>query len=75
MTISTGQFDALARDVRGLEGEATAVVAGLVAQGVWTGDDADRFERDWLELVTRRLRSAADALDAVSVSDLPDGAL
>lgn len=60
------QLEAAASQVRGTSASLSAIVSQLVAAGVWSGADADRFERDWHDLVTTRLYAAAHQMDAVT---------
>ncbi len=55
-----------AAQIRVAEAQLSAIVRELQDAGVWSGADADRFQRDWQELVRGRLLGAASKLDGVS---------
>lgn len=55
-----------ATSIRAAEMALGAIVAELVDAGVWSGADADRFQRDWNDQVRAPLLGAAVTLDGVS---------
>jgi len=55
-----------AEQVRAADAALTAIVAELQDAGVWSGSDADRFQREWNDLVRAPLHAAAVKLDLVS---------
>lgn len=56
-------IDSAVADIRAAESRLTGIVAELQQAGVWSGADADRFQRDWNDLVRSRLLSAASQLE------------
>lgn len=50
-------------DIRATESRLAGIVAELRQTGVWSGADADRFQREWNDLVRGRLLSAANQLE------------
>ncbi|WP_166875740.1 hypothetical protein [Salinibacterium sp. ZJ450] len=66
MSVSKWQVAQAAQDIRTAEVGLTRIVQELQDAGVWSGADADRFQREWNDLVRGRLLSAAAKLDAVS---------
>jgi uncharacterized protein YukE len=58
-----------AAEIRAAEGALRSAVAQLVDANVWSGADADRFQREWEDLVTARLRSAASKVEGCSLID------
>lgn len=56
-------IDAAVADIRAAESRLAGIVADLQRTGVWTGADADRFQREWNDLVRGRLLSAASQLE------------
>ena len=51
-------------DIRSAESRLASIVAELQQAGVWSGADADRFQREWNDLVRGRLLGAASQLEA-----------
>jgi uncharacterized protein YukE len=70
MIISQGQLQQAAAEIRGAEASLAGIVAELRDAGVWSGDDAERFQRDWNDQVRGRLLGAAALLDGVTVTTL-----
>ncbi|WP_167042833.1 hypothetical protein [Salinibacterium sp. ZJ454] len=66
MSVSKWQVAQAAQDIRTAEVALTRIVQELQDAGVWSGADADRFQREWNDLVRGRLLSAAAKLDAVA---------
>ena len=54
-----------ASQVRQIDSTMARLVAELTSAGVWTGADADRFERDWHDRVRPHLLKAAQRMDNV----------
>lgn len=50
-------------DIRATEARLAGIVAELRQSGVWSGADADRFQREWNDLVRARLLGAASQLE------------
>jgi hypothetical protein len=53
-----------AAEIRVAESALSRIVAELQNQNVWNGDDADRFQREWHDLVTARLAAASARIDS-----------
>lgn len=70
MIISKHMLSSAASEIRAAEASLNAIVAELDEADVWSGADADRFQREWNERVRGRLLGAAVALDATSVITL-----
>jgi hypothetical protein len=70
MLMSKWAMSSAAGQVRSIEASTTRLVDELTSAGVWSGNDADRFERDWNELVRARLLRAAQKMDAVQFETL-----
>ncbi|MET0990202.1 MAG: hypothetical protein ABWY54_06115 [Glaciihabitans sp.] len=62
-----------AAEIRALAQSMTTTVGELGHPATWSGDDADRFQRDWQELVHTRLANAANKLDGVDFHELIAG--
>ena len=65
MLMTQWAMSGAAGQVRSIEANMTSIVGELVSSGVWTGADADRFQRDWNDLVRARLLSAASRMDGI----------
>lgn len=70
MLMTKWAMSGAAAQVRSLEASMGSIVADLVSTGVWNGPDADRFERDWNDLVRARLLSAAHRMDNIQFENL-----
>ncbi|NLA65437.1 MAG: hypothetical protein GX862_05830 [Leucobacter sp.] len=53
-------------DIRAAEATLSRAVQVLRDAGVWSGADADRFEREWNEQVRGQLLRAAGTIESVS---------
>lgn len=73
MFLSNGAMDAAAADVRALAAAMSQTLAELDLPSNWSGADADRFQREWHELVQSRLLTAANKLDGISFTELTEG--
>ena len=73
MFLSNGEMAQASADIRAYAIAMNAAVGELVDSATWTGEDAERFERDWYELVTSRLHTAANKLDGVSFEEFTGG--
>ena len=65
MLMSRWAMSGAASQVRAIDSAMHGIVAELTSAGVWTGADADRFERDWNDEVRSRLLSAAHKMDTI----------
>jgi len=70
MLMSKWAMSGAAGQVRAIEATTTRLVDEMTSAGTWSGNDADRFERDWNELVRMRLLRAAQKMDAVQFEAL-----
>ncbi len=59
-----------AGEIRQAESALNRIISELDQAGVWSGADADRFQRDWSDNVRAKLLGAANSLDAASVIPL-----
>lgn len=66
MFLTRSQLRQAAQDIRSAEAALAATVQELQHAGVWSGADADRFQRDWNDHVRGRLLGAAVTLDGVA---------
>lgn len=66
MILTRGTLQSAAAQIREAEMLLGSIVRELVDAGVWSGSDADRFERDWNDRVRGPLHGAAATLDGVS---------
>lgn len=57
-----------AAHLRAIEAGTRVTVGHATSEGVWSGADADRFAREWEDLVSARLRSAARHLDTIDLN-------
>jgi hypothetical protein len=73
MLLSNSAMSGAAAEVRTLAAQLTTEVQQLASASSWTGADADRFEREWNDLVVARLHLAANKLDGVSFRELVEG--
>jgi hypothetical protein len=60
-----------AAEIRAAESVLNALIADLQDKNVWSGADADRFQREWHDLVSARLLSAAHRVDTCSLIEMP----
>lgn len=67
--ISRMSLMSTAAEIRAADAVLRGAVAQLVGANVWSGADADRFQREWDDLVTARLRSAAAKVEGCSLID------
>lgn len=70
MLMSHGAMSGAAGQVRTIDGNLQNLVNGLVANGVWSGPDADRFAQDWNDQVHAPLISAAGKMDGIDFEPL-----
>jgi uncharacterized protein YukE len=70
MIITKATLSQAAADLRSAEAQLSQMTSELQERGVWTGADADRFQREWNDLVRARLHQAAGLLDATAVITL-----
>ncbi|MET0990197.1 MAG: hypothetical protein ABWY54_06090 [Glaciihabitans sp.] len=70
MGLSNIALSSAAAEIRAAEQILTSVVAQLQQAGTWSGADADRFQREWHDLVTSRLQSAAGRVESCSLIPL-----
>lgn len=70
MFITKSTLTQAAVELRSAEAALSSLTAELQQRGVWSGADAERFQREWNELVRSRLHQAASILDGVSVITL-----
>lgn len=73
MLLSNWAMNQAAAEVRGIAGAMTSAMNELGLPSNWSGDDADKFQRDWNDLVHNRLLAAANKLDGVSFKELVAG--
>lgn len=71
MFLTRPALNSAAAQIRAAEAQLAIIVRELQDAGVWSGADADRFQRDWNDLVRARLVGAAAKLDAVSFVSMP----
>lgn len=67
--ISRISLNSTAAEIRAADAMMRAAVAQLVAADTWSGADARRFQSEWDELVSGRLRSAATKIEGVGLVD------
>jgi len=72
MFLSNGEMQAAAAQVHEISAVMTRAITELGSPHSWSGADAERFERDWNDLVTSRLTAAANKLDGISFEDIKD---
>ena len=65
MLMSGWAMSGAAAQVRSLDGIMGRIVSDLTSAGVWSGEDAERFERDWHDQVRSRLLNAASKMDHI----------
>lgn len=70
MLMSSWAMSGAAGQVRTIDGNLERLLSELVATGVWTGPDADRFAQDWYDQVHTPLVNAANKMDAISFETL-----
>jgi hypothetical protein len=66
-------MDQAAAEVRGIAASMTHAISELDLPSNWSGRDADRFQRDWQDLVNSRLIVAANKLDGISFEEILGG--
>ena len=66
MLMSQWAMGGAASQVRSIDGNLQSLVSELVASGVWSGPDADRFAQDWYDSVHTPLVVAANTMYAIS---------
>lgn len=57
----------VAAELRAADSVLNSVVSQLQQQHVWSGDDAERFQREWNDLVSLRLQAAAHRVDSANL--------
>ena len=70
MLMSRGAMSGAAGQVRSIDGTLLNLLNDLVAEGVWSGPDADRFAQDWHDQVHPKLVNAAMKMDGIIVEPL-----
>jgi uncharacterized protein YukE len=75
MFLSNGEMQAAAAQVRQISAIMTSAINELGSPHSWSGADAERFQRDWDDLVTSRLTAAGNKLDGISFEDIKDAIL
>lgn len=65
MLMSRWAMNGAAAQVRALDSTMNRIVTDLTSAGVWSGEDADRFETDWHDLVRTRMLNAASKMDHI----------
>jgi hypothetical protein len=73
MLLSNWAMDQAAAEVRGIAASMTHAINELDLASTWSGRDADRFQRDWHDLVNSRLIAAANKLDGISFEEILGG--
>ncbi len=73
MFLSNWAMAQASAEVRAISAAMATAVAELGHPASWTGADAERFEREWTDLVTNRLLTAANKLDGVTFTELIGG--
>lgn len=66
MLMSPWAMSAAAGQVRTIDSNLERLLSELVANGVWSGADANRFAQDWYDQVHTPLVNAAGKMDAVA---------
>jgi len=72
MLLSNGAMSAASGQVREIANGMTAMMNDLGTPQGWSGADADRFQRDWNDLVHNRLMAAANKLDGISFEEIKE---
>lgn len=70
MYLSNWAMNQAAGDIREIAAAMTATMSELQSASTWSGDDAEKFQRDWNDLVNARLLNAANKLDGISFHEL-----
>ena len=70
MLMSYWAMSGAAGQVRTIDGNLQNLLDGLVANGVWSGPDADRFAQDWHDQVHTPLINAAGKMDGIAFEPL-----
>lgn len=70
MLMSSWAMSGAATQVRTIDGNLERLLSELVANGVWSGPDAERFAQDWYDQVHTPLVNAAGKMDSVSFETL-----
>lgn len=68
--MSSWAMSGAAGQVRTIDSNLEGLLGELVANGVWTGPDADRFAQDWYDQVHTPLVNAANKMDSISFETL-----
>lgn len=71
--LSNWAMNHAASEIRGIAASMTNGLSGLGHPATWSGDDADKFQRDWNDLVLGRLNAAANKLDGIDFKELLEG--
>lgn len=69
--ISRFMLASVAAEIRSADAVLSSVVAQLQQAHVWSGEDADRFQREWHDLVSHRLQTAALRVDSANLTTFP----
>lgn len=67
--ISRMSLNSTAAEIRAADAMMRVAVDQLVAADAWSGADARRFQREWDDLVSGRLRSAATKIEGAGLID------
>lgn len=73
MLLSHGALSNAANDLRSIAADMTRALGELDQPSTWSGEDAERFAREWNDLVVGRLHTAANKLDGVSFREVFEG--
>ncbi|MET0989050.1 MAG: hypothetical protein ABWY54_00235 [Glaciihabitans sp.] len=73
MLLSNGAMNQAAGDIREIAQMMTTVMNELGTPSTWSGDDSEKFQRDWNDLVHARLVTAANKLDGIDFKELVAG--
>ena len=65
MLVLKKELQDAALEIRQADALLTSIVADLQARGVWTGNDADAFQREWRDQVHAPLAAAAGIIDRI----------
>ena len=67
---SNAEMAAASAQMRAIAQGIQAALAELDGATGWSGADAERFQREWDDLVCGRLHAAANKLDGISFTDV-----
>lgn len=70
MLMSRGAMSGAAGQVRSIDGNLLNILNNLVAEGVWSGPDANRFAQDWHDQVRSKLINAAGNMERITFEPL-----